>query len=175
MNLNLNDLQNQKNRKMDFILILSIVLCGLTAGLLYGFSCAVNPGLGKLDDLSYLTAVQSINERILNPVFFVSFMGSLIILPVSAYVHHHAGSDKWLFLAVAALLYLTGVFGVTVFGNIPLNKLLEGIQLNRLSIAELASMRLKFQASWNNFHQARTVVAFVTFTLLVYAGVIYKH
>jgi uncharacterized membrane protein len=175
MELNLNDSQNQNSRKMDFILIISIVLCGLTAGLLYGFSCAVNPGLSRLDDLVYLSAVQSINEKIQNPVFFISFMGSLVVLPVCAYLYYQAGSDKWFFFAIAALLYVIGTFGVTVFGNIPLNKLLEGIQLNRLSIAELAIIRLKFQASWNNFHQIRTIAAFISFALLVYAGIINKY
>ena len=171
MNIILSDFRNQNPKNMSILLILSIILCGLVAGLLYGFSCAVNPGLDALDDLKYLSAVQSINEKIQNPVFFISFMGSLIILPICAYLHYQAGHDKWLLLSIAALLYVVGVFGITVFGNIPLNKFLENIDLKSTSANGLADIRLKFQASWIVFHQIRTVSAFFAFILITYTAV----
>ena len=68
------------------LLFLSVLLSGLIMGLLYGYACSVNPGLNKLSDAEYLRAMQSINTAIQNPVFFISFMGTLFILPVTSMV-----------------------------------------------------------------------------------------
>ncbi len=74
--------------KMATLLLLgTAVLTALIAGLFYAYSCSVVLGLGKLSDAEYLKAMQNINREILNPVFFMmSFMGTAILLPVSAFV-----------------------------------------------------------------------------------------
>lgn len=43
-------------------LFLATLLCGLLAGLFYGYSCSVNNGLGRLNDPGYLKAMRSINK-----------------------------------------------------------------------------------------------------------------
>jgi len=74
-----------KNKKQNVMLICTIILSGLVAGLLYSYACSVNPGLHKLSDKEYIGAMQSINVAIQNPVFFISFMGSLILFPVQSF------------------------------------------------------------------------------------------
>src|SRR5688572_10813811 len=104
------------------VLIVTGTTTGLIAGLFYAYSCSINPGLGRLPDEAYLTAMQSINKAILNPVFFISFMGTLILLPLCTYLHYRQPvSPKFILLLIATALYLVGVFGVTIFGNVPLN------------------------------------------------------
>ncbi|WP_238555251.1 DUF1772 domain-containing protein [Chryseobacterium sp. P1-3] len=81
-----------------------------------------------MSDTEYLKAMQSINREILNPVFFLSFMGTLILLPVSAFVFR--GQPAFIFLLLASLAYLTGVFGVTVAGNVPMNNVLDTFDIS---------------------------------------------
>jgi uncharacterized membrane protein len=54
--------------------------------------------LGQLSDVSYLSAMQAINKAIINPVFFLSFMGTLFLLPVSTYMHYGSSSVSSRFL-----------------------------------------------------------------------------
>src|SRR5688500_13358466 len=103
------------------VLIVTATTTGLIAGLFYAYSCSVNLGLGRLPDGAYLAAMQSINKAILNPVFFATFIGTFLLLPVCTYLHYKPSSTKFIILLIATTLYVAGVFGVTMFGNVPLN------------------------------------------------------
>lgn len=70
-------INKQRPRKMtiaNIILLIAATLTGLSAGLLYAYSCSVNLGLGRLPDGEYLAAMQSINKEILNPLFLQAFL-----------------------------------------------------------------------------------------------------
>ncbi len=66
----------------NVVLLITALLVALITGLWYAYSCSVNLGLGKLPDSEYLMGMQSINREILNLVFFATFMGTLLLLPV---------------------------------------------------------------------------------------------
>mgnify|MGYP003575908297 CR=1 FL=1 len=152
------------------ILILTATSTALIAGLFYSYSCSVNPGLGKLPDEGYLAAMQSINREILNPVFFATFMGTLILLPVSTWLQYSAGASKsFLFLLAATLIYAVGVFGVTMFGNVPLNDALDKFNLHSASMEEIKSQRSMFEVPWNKLHNIRTIANIVSLVLVVIA------
>jgi uncharacterized membrane protein len=70
-----------KNSFMKMALFTTILFSGLVAGLLYSYSTSVNPGLKALPDNEYIRAMQSINTAIQNPVFFIAFMGLLLLFP----------------------------------------------------------------------------------------------
>src|SRR6185436_7442102 len=113
------------------ILVVAATTTALMAGLFYAYSCSVNLGLGRLPDAEYLAAMQSINKAIQNPVFFISFFGTLAMLPLSAYLHY--GQPPYMrfwCLLTATIVYLIGVFGVTIFGNVPLNETLAVFNLH---------------------------------------------
>ena len=55
------------------ILALAILLTGLMAGIFFTWSNAVKPGIGKLSDIEYLRALQSMNRVILNNAFKIIF------------------------------------------------------------------------------------------------------
>ncbi|GAB4024443.1 anthrone oxygenase family protein [Spirosoma koreense] len=142
----------------------------LIAGLFYGYLCSVNPGLNRLPDLMYLSAMQSINRAILNPVFFLSFVGALVLLPLSAWLQYSQPMPVrvWLLLG-ASVLYVTGVFGVTVFGNVPLNEALDAVDLETASVPELATHRTAFEGPWNKLHTIRTLASILTSMLVIAA------
>jgi uncharacterized membrane protein len=149
------------------ILVLTALTTALITGLFYAYSCSINPGLGKLSDAEYISAMQSINKAILNPLFFLSFMGTLFLLPLSAYLNYH--SSSFLFLIAAALVYIIGTFGVTIFGNVPLNNALEGFNLQSASAEAVANARAKFEGPWNRLHSIRTFASVVALVLVIVA------
>lgn len=73
----------------NIVLILAATAAALMAGLFYSWSCSVVPGLAKLSDANYLASMQAMNKAILNPVFFSSFFGTLLLLPISTFIHYN--------------------------------------------------------------------------------------
>jgi uncharacterized membrane protein len=118
--------------------------------------------------------MQSINRAILNPLFFISFMGTLVILPISVWFFREQPMVFYLLLA-ATLLYFGGVFLVTIIGNVPLNNLLDGADLDKLGATELTALREKFEPSWNLFHRIRTIASFICIVLLAYAAILSRN
>ena len=161
-------------RKMsivNIILIITATSTGLIAGLFYAYSCSVNPGLAGLPDAQYVAAMQSISSAILNPVFFASFLGTLILLPLSCYLNFLPPySQRFVFLLAAALIYIIGSFGVTIFGNVPLNDALGRINLKTASTEEISNARIAFENLWNRLHSVRTLASMASFILVVIAN-----
>lgn len=145
----------------------SVVLAGLVAGLLYGYDCSVTKGLGQLENEAYLKAFQSINKAIQNPYFFMSFMGSLLVLPVTTWLSYKNGSASFYLTLSATLVYFIGVLGVTMFGNVPLNQQLENFKIPGATETDITAMRRAFENTWNKYHTIRTIAAIGAFCLLV--------
>lgn len=150
------------------IQIAAVVLVGLAAGLFYSWDCAIVGGLGKLPDEQYLSAFQSINRVILNPYFFMSFMGSVILLPVAAWMTYKTGnSAAFYFMLTAAILYIVGVFGVTIGGNVPLNNMVDKFDIANASSEAIKAMRIQFEAKWNSLQHIRTYAGILSFIAAV--------
>ena len=141
----------------NIALLASAFTTALIAGLFYSYSCSVNPGLGKLTDANYLSAMQSINREILNPVFFMSFMGTLVLLPLSTWLQYNPSAPLRFYLLLGATLaYGAGTFGVTMFGNVPLNNALDAFHIQSASPEALSQQRALFEKPWNQLHCIRT-------------------
>lgn len=155
---------------LKVLLGLTAISTGLVAGLFYAYSCSVSPGLKRLTDTAYIQAMQCINRAILNPVFFASFMGSLVLLPLSTWMlYRYAVPAGGWFLLAASIVYLAGVFGVTVAGNVPLNNALDKVDTATAAAASLAQQRALFERRWNRLNMVRTVFAIVTLALVIVA------
>jgi uncharacterized membrane protein len=154
----------------NIILAITTTTTALIAGLLYAYSCSINIGLGRLSDSEYISAMQSINKAIQNPLFFISFIGTLLLLPMSTYLHFTQPITMrfWLLLS-ASIVYIVGVIGVTFFGNIPLNNALNLFDIKSANLAEINKQRLDFEGAWNNFHTIRTCASVVALVLTILA------
>jgi uncharacterized membrane protein len=147
-------------------LTIAVLLSGLLAGLFYGYVCSVNIGLGRLSDLEYLRAMQSINSAILNPLFFLSFLGVLLLLPIVTWSAYTTDPSIHFYLLLSAtVIYLIGVFAVTIIGNVPLNEALANYNFDGAMEQELLSCREAFESPWNTLHLIRTVASVLTFFL----------
>lgn len=156
---------------MKTILIITTLLVAITCGILYGYACSVNLGLGKLRDAEYLRAMQEINRAIINPWFMICFMVPIVFFPVAGFLifRHEGIGQLFILVAFSGLIYFIGVFLVTGAGNVPLNEILDHTHISTLSEEKLRASRDAFQIPWNKLHLIRTAASVVSLTLLLIA------
>lgn len=152
------------------ILILAAITTALMAGLFYAWSVSVMPGIGRLPDSGFLSAMQAMNRAILNPLFFLCFMGAALLLPAATFLHYsHPVSGRFWLLLGATVCYLVGVMGVTMAGNVPLNNSIDVFNIQTATAAELAKMRADFEGPWNRLNNIRTVCVTLSILLVIMA------
>ena len=139
---------------------LVILQVGLTAGLLLIFSIAVNPGLARLSEEEYYRAMKFINQVILNPIFFLVFIGPVITMPLLAYMSRNE-SNMFILTLFSTILYFLGVILITSFKNVPLNNRLE-----KLNPEEFRDVFLWYKKPWNFWHNIRTFFGLASFLIL---------
>ena len=152
------------------VLAAAATTTALMAGLFFAWSCSVTLGLARLTDEGYISAMQAINRAILNPVFFSCFFGSALLLPLSTYLYYdYTFPVRFGLLLLASLLYLLGVMGVTIFGNVPLNEALDAFNLASASAQDLAAQRTTFEGPWNQLNTIRSVASTLAIILVILA------
>ena len=149
------------------VLILATLLTGLSAGLCFTWSNAVTTGLSRLDDISYLAAFQQMNRTILNPTFFVVFLGPVLVITVSAFLQKNSATPVVWMMIAAAILYFAGVALVTVFGNVPINEVLNNTDLDAINSIDAQTLRMRFEHDWVKLHRIRTYASGISFLLLI--------
>ncbi|MEM1086069.1 MAG: DUF1772 domain-containing protein [Verrucomicrobiota bacterium] len=152
------------------LLIFSVLSTLLVTGLLFTFALLVMPGLGQLDDRSFLRGFQEIDLIIQrsHPVFVVVWLGSVLsLLTVSVMGFGQLGGWAQGLLVAATVLYIFGVQLPTVRGNVPLNNGLQKLELASMSETELAEARQGFEPAWNRLNLVRTMVCLGVAILLI--------
>ncbi len=152
----------------NIILVITATLTALIAGLFYSWSCSVMLGFARLKDKEFVSVMQQTNRAIQNPLFFISFLGAPILLPVSTFLSSGT-SPRFALLLAATVIYLTGTFGVTVFGNVPLNNALDRFDLESATDEEISRRRANFERRWNNLNTIRTVTSTLALILIIIA------
>ena len=157
-------------------LLISTFLTGLTAGLCFTWTNAVTPGIGRLDNLGFLQAFQAMNRAIINPTFLIVFMGPFFVHIANIYLFRTAPTNLLWIIIAAAILYIGGLVIVTIIGNVPLNEILDKVDLNQASPEELKNLRNQFEGKWNQFHLIRTITTSISFMLLLVGLLVHsKH
>lgn len=155
------------------VFFITVLLNALSAGFFLAWSMSVILGTKKVGDFTYLEAMQNINREILNPVFFTVFFGSLIALVINAVLQFNNTPVFWM-LAASTIIYLVGTFGVTAFGNVPLNNELEAFDIHQRGLDALKEFRAYYEGTWNRYHTIRTVAGLISFILLLISLFIQK-
>ena len=136
------------------------ITMGLIAGVYYAFSCSVMLGLSQTDDRTFVEVMQRINVVIVNPVFAVSFFGTLILSVIAVVLQRRLGpraATRW--IVAAAVLYVASLV-VTMGANIPLNdQLVRAGDPNH--IVDIARVRKQFEVPWGAWNIVRGVMATV--------------
>ena len=148
---------------MDCLLFALTFLCalgaGLIGGLFFAFSTFVMTALGRLSPAGGISAMQSINVAVLNPVFFTAFFGTAalcVVALIAALVRWSEPSAGY--LLAGGLLYLIGTIFVTMAGNVPLNNRLARVKPDG---AEGASLWKQYLSTWTAWNHVRTIASLV--------------
>ncbi len=141
--------------------------CGLTAGIFFAFSAFVMKALARLAPAEGITAMQSINVVVINPLFMVALFGTTltcVALGVSSLFRWNEPAA--VYLLVGSLLYLVGTIAVTMAFNVPRNDALAAADPES---ADGARLWAGYVTSWTAWNHVRTGAALAAAALLTFA------
>ncbi|RKE52663.1 DUF1772 domain-containing protein [Sphingobacterium detergens] len=158
----------------EITLAAAVITSALISGLFFAYTFSVNLGLHKLDDKGYLMAMQNINREILNPVFYICFLGAPLLLIASSVMYFDLSSPKFYLIAAACASYIIGVFIITAAKNVPLNNQLDTLDIAGTTSDALQRMRLLIEQPWVFWNNLRTVFSFLTLVFLIVSLIFFK-
>ena len=152
------------------LLWLSAIGCGLLAGLYFAFSAFVMTSLGRVGQAAGIAAMNAINKVIVQSLFLPVFMGStltcLALALLAPFRWSEPGAALWL---AGGVLYVVGMFVVTMLFNVPLNNALAAVQPASTEAAALWARYLSDWTWWNHVRTAASTLAFVLFIAAIAA------
>ena len=155
---------------LHMTLLLSIMFCSLVAGLLFGFTVVVMPGIAKLPDKEFLLAFKYMDGIIQDeqPLFILVWGGSILSVIITSVlgIMNLSGTHFYL-LMIASVLYLLGVQLPTFRFNITLNNSLQNLDIEGLEDTEAAIFRTGFETPWNRWNRLRTANAIIAVLMLL--------
>jgi uncharacterized membrane protein len=140
---------------------------GLVAGIFFAFSAFIMTALGRLAPEGGISAMQSINVAVLNPLFFFVFFGTAVaalILAMAAFAGWSPSRSTY--LLAGALLYLAGTIFVTMAFNVPLNNRLAATGAKS---TEGTSVWKTYLSAWTAWNHVRTIAALAACALFILA------
>ncbi|MGH2535409.1 MAG: DUF1772 domain-containing protein [Thermomicrobiales bacterium] len=145
---------------------LTLALTGAMAGLFYAFSISVMRGLDGIDGRSAIAAMQSINRKILNPVFLATFM----LAPVAALATGGlllALDERWaaVLFGLAAATYVLGAVVPTIVVNVPMNEALDVASVPA-NTNDAARMWTDYSGRWTRWNTLRAVFSAISLLLV---------
>jgi uncharacterized membrane protein len=130
---------------------------GLIGGVFFAFSSFVMKGLGRLPAPQAISAMQSINITVINPLFLGVFLGTGVCSVVLAiYSLPSLRRPDGLSLLAGCLIYLLGSIGTTMVFNVPLNNALAAADP---ASADAAAVWARYESSWSLWHHVRAVAS----------------
>jgi uncharacterized membrane protein len=123
----------------------------LIAGVFFAFSNFVMGGLARLPASQAISAMQSINVTVINPIFMAVFLGSGVVAFAAAAMSFSSLPDlSPVKILMGAAIYLIGSIGVTMVFNVPLNDALEAAKPESAEGAARWADYLKTWVMWNH-------------------------
>lgn len=146
---------------------LSTLTMGLIAGVYYAFGVSVNLGMARQPDATYVAAMNAINDRIENPLFFFSSFGAALFpLAMLACYYRRPRGARFRLVLLASVLYFGGSFLLTSFVSVPMNEALAHVGRGA-STAELARARADYEGPWDFWNWVRTAFSALAFLALI--------
>ena len=143
-----------------------IALCaGLMAGTYFAFSGFIMRSFNTMDTAGAIAAMNAINVTIQKSSFMALFFGSTIVgvLMVAAGLWQWGGPGADRSLA-AGVIYVAGMFVVTVAANLPLNNALARVSGDGEEASRTWSHYLKRWTRWNTL---RTIASVATLIICI--------
>ncbi|MGJ4995457.1 DUF1772 domain-containing protein [Bradyrhizobium sp. HKCCYLS3077] len=144
--------------------------CGLMAGVYFAFSTFVMAALSRIPPASGIAAMNAINLDIVNSLFIPLFMGTTFaaaLLAVFAVVRW--GEPGSFALLTAGILYVLGMFVVTLALNVPLNNALAAVDPASPQGAALWASYVRDWSVWNHLRTFASLGSALLFMLALVA------
>jgi uncharacterized membrane protein len=149
------------------LLWFSAIGCGLLAGLYFAFSTFIMTALGRIDQAAGISAMNAINVDILRslflPLFLATTLSSAALAGLAIFRWSEAGAVAML---VGGVLYVLGMFVVTMVFNVPLNDALAASDPNS---AAAATLWTRYLSDWTFWNHVRTITSTGAFALFIVA------
>ncbi len=139
------------------VLHVAIIACALVSGVFLTFSDFVMKSLAATRDPGGIEAMQIINRKVMPTIFMVLLLGmsaAAPVLGVYAYMAVPTVAAGW--IIAGCLVYVFGVFLVTVVCNVPMNQRLEGLENTS---AEAAAYWHHYVPRWSVWNHVRTAAS----------------
>ena len=149
-------------------LVGTIALLGsaLVGGVLFAFSSFVMKARARVPSAEGIAAMQSINVVVINPSFMGAFLGTAFLsLGVVVLVLVSRSHPSVMFFLGGAILYFTGTFLVTIFGNVPLNEQLAAVSATDSAAVKLWEHYLNRWTMWNHVRTTSAMLAALLYSL----------
>jgi uncharacterized membrane protein len=149
------------------LLWFSAIGCGLLAGLYFAFSTFIMTTLGRIDQAAGISAMNAINVEIVRslfmPFFVATTLSSAALAGLAIVRWGEAGAIAML---VAGILYVLGMFVVTMVFNVPLNDALAAVDPNS---AAATTLWTRYLSDWTFWNHVRTIASTAACALFIAA------
>ena len=149
----------------ELIVLIGVISNGLLAGVFFAFSCAVTPGLRRVDDRSYVRTVRAVNSAILNGWFLSVFLIAPLAAVGSALAPFIIADSEPSTLLVIGVICSVLTFAITAAVNVPLNRGLDEAPIEAAEAQRAA--RNVFETRWNRWNLMRTLSSIAAFVVLL--------
>lgn len=154
----------------EITLILATFLCSLVAGSLYAFAIVIMLGINKLNDREFIRPFQVMDGIIQKnqPLFILVWVGSVLVLIASAALGiGQLDGVGHVLIITSTLIYVFGVQVPTAIINVPLNNILQTLDVAAMDEASHKKARESFEPRWNKWNKIRTVLSCLVSALLI--------
>ena len=146
------------------ITVSSITGGGIVTGLLFAFSNFVMRALDDLPPEHGMFAMQRINEKIINPIFLILFLGTpLLCLAIVIATATNLNNPGNILLFIGAISYLIGPFGITMLFNVPLNN-----KLAHAAPSDAKEVWPSYRKTWQRWNHIRTYIGIFSVAILAF-------
>ncbi|MFC3285952.1 anthrone oxygenase family protein [Litchfieldella rifensis] len=143
---------------LSLLLWFSAIGCGLIAGLYFAFSAFIMKALGHIDLGAGIAAMVEINKVILSSLFLPLFFGTTIAGAALAVLSLLRWSEPGAApMLLGGVIYVVGMFGVTLLFNVPLNNELVGAR----ATGDAGAVWARYLKAWTLWNHVRTVASTV--------------
>jgi uncharacterized membrane protein len=149
------------------LLWFSALGCGLLGGLYFAFSAFVMTALGRIDPAAGISAMNAVNETIVRSWFMPLFLGTTAAsLALAGLALARWQAPAALMMVVGGVIYIVGMFVVTMVFNVPLNNALAGATPNDPATGSLWA---RYLSDWTFWNHVRTIASTVSSALFIAA------
>jgi uncharacterized membrane protein len=149
------------------LLWLSAIGCGLLAGLYFAFSAFIMTALGRIGQAAGVAAMNAINVAIVQSLFLPVFLGTTMAsaaLAIAALLRW--GEAGAMTMLAGGVLYVFGMFVVTMIFNVPLNNALAAVDPASQGATPLWA---RYLADWTWWNHVRTISSTAACALFIAA------